>query len=206
MDKILYVIAKFLFSFLFNVKVEGSEILEEVEGPIIFASNHQSYLDGPLAFAFAPEHLSPVRFPVARIYFLPSQSKFPFPLNLVAAWILKAAKCIPVDNGRVMGVRQALNLLKSGESLWVFPEGKINREFGRLRDGVFLLQRYTGFPIVPVGIRGTRGFLRKIFTREEIVISFAAPYKNIEKKELEMDIRNVLKRDEISDETEPVVA
>ena len=205
MDKILYVIAKFLFSFLFNVRVEGVEKMEEIKGPVILASNHQSYLDGPLAFAFAPKHLSPVRFPVARIYFLPSQSKFPFPLNLMAAWILKAAKCIPVDNGRVMGVRQALNLLKSGESLWVFPEGKINREFGRLRDGVFLLQRYTGFPIVPVGIRGTRGFLRKIFTREEIVVSFGAPAENMEKRELEREIKNLLEKDEIS-ETEPVVA
>ena len=41
-----------LFKLLFRLKVEGQENLKEIEdGPIIFASNHNSYIDGGIAGA-----------------------------------------------------------------------------------------------------------------------------------------------------------
>lgn len=59
------------------------------------------------------------------------------------------------------GLKKVINLVKSGESLLIFPEGTRSRvgELIEAKKGILLIARMTGAPIVPIGLYGTEKLL-----------------------------------------------
>ncbi|OOY41273.1 hypothetical protein BOV91_12355, partial [Solemya velum gill symbiont] len=84
-------------------------------GPAIVASNHVSGLDSLLLLAASPR---PLRFMIAREQY----ERFGM------QWLFHALGAIPVDrSGRPeKAMREALNALKAGEVIAIFPHGKIH--------------------------------------------------------------------------------
>ncbi len=121
-------------------------------GGFVVASNHESFADILVLLARLP---LPVRF-------LAKRSIFRVP---VLGWSIAAAGFVPVDRGdrarSVTTVEAALNLLKAGRSLVVFPEETRTRtgELLPFKSGAALLALRSGFPLLPVGIAGTRRVL-----------------------------------------------
>lgn len=155
---------------LTRLRARFEKPLEPGQG-YIFMANHQSMYDIPAIMATTP---GPGRF-------MAKASLFKIP---IFGWSLRAGGFIPVDrHNRAAGqqtFRLAAKSLSAGDSLIIFPEETRSRD-GRLlpmKRGGFLLALKTGFPIVPVGIRGSgvvRGRGRSIVRPGTIEVFYGAP-------------------------------
>ena len=143
-------------------KVESACDLARLDGPVIFAGNHASHLDGPTLLMVLPERLRP-RVAVAALagfYFPPANAP------LERAWrgflfdVAQAAfNVFPIPRAR--GFRDSLRhvgyLVDHGWNILVFPEGtrSPNGHLTPFREGIGLLATELRVPIVPFRIRGT---------------------------------------------------
>ncbi|MDE2290857.1 MAG: 1-acyl-sn-glycerol-3-phosphate acyltransferase [Elusimicrobia bacterium] len=139
-----------------GVRWEGLESVPR-EGPLLVAANHVSMIDPPLVgLALSQVRLS---------RFMAKEELFRFP---PLGRLLRRIGCIPLDRGRgdVKAVREALEVLREGGCLTVFPEGTRARDGkpGRPKPGVALLARQTGARVLPArvfnttSLRGTEPF------------------------------------------------
>lgn len=115
------------------------------DGPVILASNHIGFLDGPLLASFAPR---PVHALAKRELFAGPMSPF-----------LRAAGQIPVDRMHpdTAAVRSCLAVLERGGAVGIFPEGaRGDGELRTVHGGAAYLALVTGAPVVPVTMFGTR--------------------------------------------------
>jgi 1-acyl-sn-glycerol-3-phosphate acyltransferase len=135
-----------LFFWLFyRYKVEW-EFDPATVGTCIIAPNHASYLDPPLISASWP----------APLYFFAGSHLFK--KRLLRA-LLSRLHTQPVVKGKELAtVRSAAQLLKSGKSIVLFPEGtrSYDGQLQELRTGVALLSTLSGCPIIPCFIQGTQ--------------------------------------------------
>lgn len=133
-----------LFRVLWPTRVHDAHLVP-LSGPLLFASNHIGFLDGPLLVAVAP------RF----VHCLVKQEMFRGPVG----GLLRATEQIPVarDRGDRAALGTALGLLSDGGAVGVFPEGTRGRgDMGEVRQGVAWLALRSGAPVVPVACLGTR--------------------------------------------------
>ena len=115
------------------------------EGPVILASNHIGWLDGPLLFLKAPR---PGHALVKRELFVGRTGR-----------LLNYAGQIPINRARtdVGALRTAADALAADQVVIVYPEGhRGDGELRRIKNGVAWLALVSGAPIVPVAIFGTR--------------------------------------------------
>lgn len=149
-----------LLKCLVGYRVTGQENLRGLENqPIIFASNHGSYLDGFLIGAamprdgLVPHKFFPIRFLVADRFMQFWNIRLPFAILMrlnASIRVCRKSKDI------VLIMQEAVKVLKSGAKICVFPEGVFtcDGKIGRGRRGTPYLHRETGTIIVPVGING----------------------------------------------------
>ncbi|MDP9890863.1 1-acyl-sn-glycerol-3-phosphate acyltransferase [Pseudarthrobacter enclensis] len=113
-------------------------------GPVIFAANHISFLDGPVMFGAAPRPM----------HILVKQEMFKGFLGKVLA----ASGQLPVDRrGDRAALQRCKDVLDAGRCVGILPEG--TRGSGAAADingGVAWLALNSGAPVVPVAILGTR--------------------------------------------------
>jgi 1-acyl-sn-glycerol-3-phosphate acyltransferase len=124
------------------------------DGLYVIASNHESFFDIPVLFAALP---MPVRFLAKRNLF-----RLPF-----LGWSMAAAGFVPVDradhsHGKEM-LDTALARLKDERSLVVFPEQTRTKtgELSPFKSGAAVFAIKSGMPLLPVGLAGTFGVLRR---------------------------------------------
>jgi long-chain acyl-CoA synthetase len=149
-----------------RLEVEGRENLESLDGPVIFAANHQSHLDTPAIMAALPARW---RYRVApamakeffKAHFFPGQHTtrqwFTNSLNYYLAALFFNAFPLPQ---REAGARQTLRyigeLLGDGYSVLIFPEGRrtMEGEIQTFRPGVGMIASRLGVPVVPIRLEG----------------------------------------------------
>ncbi|NOY35772.1 MAG: 1-acyl-sn-glycerol-3-phosphate acyltransferase [bacterium] len=174
--------------FFVHYKVEGQENLKGLENKgVIFASNHASYLDGPISAASMPRNslfprdFFPIRF-LAFKKFFGLRGQFPFPISILVTFYVRINGSIPVEKtggDLFKALSAAINGLKQGGKLWIYPEGAITKD-GKLRQGkrgVVFLHRRTKAPIVPVAIIGNYGILSPgtILRKNKIKVKIGKP-------------------------------
>jgi 1-acyl-sn-glycerol-3-phosphate acyltransferase len=122
-------------------------------GPLILASNHQSFIDSVVIPAVTPR---PVNFLAKSDYFEGRGIKG----RLVKEWFVTFG-AMPVDRddsrAALASLDTALGVLAEGGAFGIYPEGTRSRD-GRLyrgRTGVAQLALTSGAPVVPVGLIGT---------------------------------------------------
>ncbi len=114
-------------------------------GPVIVASNHIGWLDGPLLVATAPRPL----------HAMAKEEEFAGRTGR----LLRFAGQIKVARKRTDSgaLRQAVRALSAGQGVLIYPEGRRgDGEFTRFKGGVAYLALVTGAPVVPVALFGTR--------------------------------------------------
>ena len=132
---------------IYRPRVEGKANVPK-SGPVIFASNHLSFIDSIAIPVAAPRP----------VHFLAKASYFDSPAS---RWFFTAIGAIPVQRGAGQSALDALDqqrtLLEEGSTVALYPEGTRSLD-GRLykgRTGVAFLALQTGAPVVPVGLIGT---------------------------------------------------
>src|SRR5664280_1327715 len=134
-----------IFKFYFGWRVFNPERVP-LQGPVILASNHASYLDPPLVG-------SGVKRPID---YLARDSLFRYP---GIGWILRQCNSVPVDRegGGGSGLKAILGRLRSGGAIILFPEGTRTRDGAMqpARSGIGLAVIKSTAPVVPVRVFGT---------------------------------------------------
>ena len=173
-----------------RIRVEGYEHVERLEGPVVFASNHQSHFDTPVilasmrgraragvAVAMAKEFF--------RAHFFPAEHTrrqwFTNSLNYYLAATFFNAFPLPQ---REAGARDTLRyigeMLGAGFSVLIFPEGQRTEagEINTFRPGIGMIGARLGVPIVPVRLVGADRVLHRkarMASRGRVTVKFGAP-------------------------------
>ena len=115
-------------------------------GGVIIASNHISFWDPPLIGAATPREL----------HYLTRDDLFASP---VVGWLIRSMNAIPIRRGvaDLAGIAKAVDHLKEGAALLMFPEGGRMQGGGLhpARPGVGMMAVHAHVPIVPCCIRGS---------------------------------------------------
>lgn len=144
-----YIVAP-LIKLIWIKKVEGLENIPK-NGPIIIASNHESYLDFICFWAISPRR---IQYLAAEKFYV---SKFWRPIMIATGQIKVERKS---KNKKIVH-EQARYILKNEGVLGVFPEGTRSRtgELGKAFTGVTRFALEAKVSIVPVGMVGTYNIL-----------------------------------------------
>jgi 1-acyl-sn-glycerol-3-phosphate acyltransferase len=117
-----------------------------LEGPVVLASNHASFLDPPLVGSGVKRGIN----------YLARDSLFRYP---GIGWLLRKWNSVPVDRegGGAAGLKAILDRLLAGGAIILFPEGTRTRD-GKLqpaRSGIGLTVIKSNAAVVPVRVFGT---------------------------------------------------
>ena len=146
---VIYSIVVFLYyilvKLLFFMRFEGLENIPKDKN-VILMGNHQCLLD-PVTLALCARD--------REIHFMGKKELWN---NKVLGWVFTKVHGFPVDRGNMdMGaIRTAMTVLKSGETLGIFPEGTRSRNGHMLPllSGASMLALRSGCAIIPVYIDG----------------------------------------------------
>lgn len=185
-----FVLLRPLTRYYARITVTGLEHLRDLEPPVIFAPNHQSFMDVPAIFCALPskwrERVAPAmakewfeahfhprghslltRFGTSLAYFVSSLFFNAFPLPQ-----------------REMGARRTLRymgeLTSQGWCVLIFPEGDRTHagELHPFRPGVAMLASHVRVPVVPVRIEGLERVLHRDArwpSHGRVKVTFGAP-------------------------------
>ena len=137
------------FRATFRLEVRGGENLPATGGAIL-ASNHRSVVDGVLLALVGARRGRGIRFLVAAEIF-----EFRIP-----GWALRTFAQIPIRRGSqdAGALDAAIEALRTGSVVGIFPEGRVNDEPAMLRGrtGVARIALAADAPVVPLGLWGTQ--------------------------------------------------
>lgn len=187
-SRFLLALGRLLSRIILKVEIIDAQNVPRNE-PLIVVSNHFSWFDGPLLTLW-----------------LPVQPSFLIATESTRFWywrlFVRLYNCIPIWRGRVdrRALQAALNVLRSGGVIGVFPEGGIepslaerrdrgeliqnvifaraNPELARARPGVAFLAVESEVRILPVALTGTEKIwdnLRK-FRRTPVTITIGEAF------------------------------
>src|SRR6266496_3563817 len=134
---------------LFRLEVKGLDGLED--GGFVLAANHTSNLDPwPLGLPFLPQRW---------VRFMAKSELYWWPLSA----LLEACGAFKVRRGEgdVEAIETAVDLVRTGEVVVMFPEGTRQKKglrkkrTARPRTGAARIAHLAGAPLVPVAIKGT---------------------------------------------------
>ena len=136
---------RFVYATYFRWRVFNSERVP-LQGPVILASNHASFLDPPLVGSGVERGIN----------YLARDTLFRFP---GIGWLLRKWNSVPVDRegGGAAGLKAILDRLLAGGAIILFPEGTRTRD-GNLqpaRSGIGLTVIKSTAAVVPVRVFGT---------------------------------------------------
>jgi 1-acyl-sn-glycerol-3-phosphate acyltransferase len=180
---------KFMMKVLFNFRVSGLENVPKKKR-FIFAANHSSVIDGIAIACAYPQ----------RIYFLAADSLF---TTKFWGWWATQLGYLPVKRGgfNKETIREAVEILKGGDCIGIFPEGKISTD-GRIDEGkagIALIAKLADVDIIPCAIEGAYEAWpvpKKFPRRFPIEVRFGKP----------IDVRNYPVREELVKEVMEEIA
>ncbi len=174
------------------IKVEGLENLEGIDGPVIFASNHQSHFDVPSILWALPGKWRYRATPAMAkeffdAYFHPGRyslgARFRSGLSYFLASLVFNAFPLPQrEAGARDALRYAGELLGDGYCIVIFPEGKrtVDGSMFPFQPGVGMLASRLRVPVVPVKLEGLEKVLHRtarMATPGRAVVKFGKPLR-----------------------------
>lgn len=156
------------FTLHFRLRVEGREN-EPPAGPVLAVCNHVSAADPPIAGVALRR----------RARYMAKHELLRVP---VLGWLLRTVGVFPVRRGEAdrRSIRTALQALKQGELLLMFPEGTRSPDGSLLpaEPGAALLALRAGVPVLPMAVIGTREVMPKgawFPRRQRVVVRIGPP-------------------------------
>lgn len=149
----------FLFKTFFRLELKGTEHLPKPGERAIIAPNHVSFLDASILHAVMPDHAS-----------------FAIDSGIAQLWwvkpFLKLVNAHAIDPSKPLGTRLLINAVKTGQSLVIFPEGRLTTTGGLMKvyDGTAMIADKADAVVVPVRIEGPErspfGYLNRYQTKK----------------------------------------
>jgi long-chain acyl-CoA synthetase len=173
-------------------RIEGREHLRDLDGPVIFAANHQSHMDVPVILAALPARIRARVAPAMakeffKAHFFPEgytwKQRFTNSVNYYLAAFYFNAFPLPQ---REAGARQTLTyageLIGGGWSILIFPEGERSAtgDIKPFRGGIGMMASRLDVPVVPVRLDGVERVLHmkaKMATPGPVRVAFGAPIR-----------------------------
>jgi glycerol-3-phosphate dehydrogenase (NAD(P)+) len=151
-NRVLYVIARAIlqpaFWIWFRLSRTGREHLRGIQGGLIVASNHRSFLD-PFVIGVTLPWRRPMQY-VAKVELFERRWQ---------GWILSRVGAFPIRRGQSdeTAMETARTVLERGGTICIFPEGTRIRSgsLGTPRRGVGRLALETGAAVVPIAAHGS---------------------------------------------------
>ncbi len=137
-----------------RMRVTGLENIPP-QGGLIVVCNHRSYWDPIILGCAIPKE--------RQIFFMAKEELFRVPIlkNAIAM-----AGAFPIKRGSAdrNAIRTAINYLKQGKTVGIFPEGTRNKDSGLLEPqiGMAMLSTKAGVPVQPVAIINSGGLFGNI--------------------------------------------
>lgn len=170
MDKIILKCTKNL------IKISGADLIitgtENVplDEPVLYVGNHQGNMDIPLLYSTAPQTMA----------FVAKKEMEKIPL--LSFW-MKERGCVFInrDNARssLKAINQAIEGLKSGNSIAVFPEGTRSKgsEIGNFKSGSLRIAIKSGVKVIPVTIKDSYKLIGKKgkYTPAKVSVHYSEP-------------------------------
>lgn len=136
---------------LFGLRIIGREHLI-TEGPVLVASNHQSFLDPPLVGSLYDDEMV---YLARKTLFKPGFFE----------WLYNQWNAIPVDQDRpdMASLKTIIRKLKEGQRVLLFPEGErsFDGTIGEAAPGIGLVAVKSAVPIQPLRIYGANEALQR---------------------------------------------
>ncbi len=132
-----------LYRAFFRMEVKGLENLKKAGDAPILALNHVSYLDAGMALTLTDK-----------------APTFAIDADVAKRWwirpFLKLATALPINPAKPMATRALINVVRSGEPMVIFPEGRltVTGSLMKVYDGAAMVADKTGAMIVPIRIDG----------------------------------------------------
>lgn len=149
--KILKIICGTLLKILYRPKVKGLENIPE-QGGIIFVGNHKHAFDAVVVMANTKR----------KVHYMAKESLF----KGFHGFLLKSIGTIKVYRTKKnpMAVIDAVEVLKAGGAVGIFPEGtrnKTDQELLKFRHGAVAIAKQANSKLIPFAIRGEYKIFRK---------------------------------------------
>jgi acyl-[acyl-carrier-protein]-phospholipid O-acyltransferase / long-chain-fatty-acid--[acyl-carrier-protein] ligase len=132
-----------LLRIVYRLEVHGLENVAKAGPHPIIALNHVSFLDAAIALSF-----------------LEQEPVFAIDHGIAQRWwvkpFLKLTRAMPLDPTKPMATRTLINAVKAGETLIIFPEGRITvtGSLMKVYDGAGLIADKADAMVVPVRLKG----------------------------------------------------
>lgn len=162
------ILSRFLVPLLGGITVIGAENIPR-RGPALLAPNHRAYTDPPYLALVTGRQL----------HLMAKEELFKIP---VLGRYITAMGAFPVRRGTAdrAALRRAIEELKAGHLVGIFPEGKRSNAgtISPAEKGFALVARQSGVPIIPVALEGTERvhpMHSKILHRARVTARIGAP-------------------------------
>jgi acyl-[acyl-carrier-protein]-phospholipid O-acyltransferase/long-chain-fatty-acid--[acyl-carrier-protein] ligase len=145
------------FRSLFRLEVVGLENVVKGGKNAIIALNHVSFLDAPLAMSV-----------------LDTNPLFAIDTGIAQRWwakpFMKFTHALPIDPTKPMATRTLIHAVQGGESLVIFPEGRITvtGSLMKVYDGAGLIADKSGAMVVPIRIEGLEATIFSRLDRTQV--------------------------------------
>lgn len=190
--KIVYLLYKIFGNLILlfggiKVNTEGKENLARKE-PVLYISNHQSYMDIPILMKALPGNI--------RFVYKKSINKIP-----LFGWAIYLAGYIPIDRKdareAIKSLKKASNALKKGLSIVIFPEGtrSPDGEIHEFKKGLTIIAEEAKCNLVPVTIKGSYDILPRGTNRIRsgtVIVKIEKPIEYSRDKLLLKNIRETI--------------
>lgn len=171
-----------------NIKIEGFDKVENIEGAKIFICNHLSNSDGLVLNKVLKEKYDP--------YFIAGVKLSDDPITRLGTSVVKCINVKP-NTADKEAITTMVKTVKGGENILIFPEGTRSRTGAMIegKKGILLLARLTKAKIIPIGMSGTDKLLpinksgdmgSEVWHDANVVIKFGNPVE-IPKREKDED-------------------
>lgn len=167
-----------------NVKLNIQGLENIPSGPVLFVSNHQSYFDIPIFFASVDKQFG----------FIAKSDLDRIPI--FNKWIERIMS-IYIDRGdarqSLKAIQEGVELLKTGYSLVIFPEGTRSKStnMAEFKKGSLRLATKSKVPVVPVTLNGSYNVFEKNKRIQSAHVDFIV-HQPIETKDLSKEEANNL--------------
>ncbi|MDD5593126.1 MAG: lysophospholipid acyltransferase family protein [Candidatus Margulisbacteria bacterium] len=155
--------------------------------PLILVANHQGAADIPILLGYLPVYF---RFAIKKELF-----KVP-----IFGWYLRQAGYFSIDREAVLSAYKTLEkiveILKSGESVMVFPEGTRSRDgsLGKFKRGSLMAALKSGAPVIPIAISGSYNIMPRgtyLVNPSRVRLSVGQPIYIKDEKEYDEKVEEV---------------